>query len=120
MCGDLRADHAEAQLRIRRGKLQEHLGVLPALAARDPDGVILLLPRLLDFTEIQPLLEDGHPRDGPLSEDIVALQLVLRHDEEGEPKQQEKESAFFMVLLIPPLALDIMCQHKNESNAEDA
>ena len=120
MRSDLRADHAEPQLRIRRGKLQEHLGIFPALAARDPDGVVVLFARLPYFTEVQAFLEDGHPRVGPLSEDIVALKLVLRHDEVREPKQKEKERAPFMILLVFPLALDIVRQHEDEAHAENA
>lgn len=120
MRGDLRADHAESQLRIRRGKLQKHLWIFPALASRDPDGVVVLFARLPDFTEVQAFLEDGHPRVGPLSEDSVALQLVLRHDEVREPKQQEKERAPFMILLVLPLALDIVRQHEDEAHAEKA
>lgn len=117
---DLRADHAEPQLRIRRGQVQEHLGVLPALAARDPDGVIVLFARFPDFTEVQALLEDGHPRVGPLSEDIVTLQLVLRHDEVRKACKKKKERALFVVLLVFPLALDVVRQHEDEAHAENA
>lgn len=59
-------------------------------------------------------------RVGPLSEDIVALQLVLRHDEVREPKQQEKERAPFVIFLVLPLALDIVRQHEDEAHAEKA